>query len=442
MSGQHASLAPSAAHRWMHCVGSPHLEATRPDTSSDYANEGTVAHFLASTCLKQDKPASAFIGRDVAMWQHTESNSYGTDFTDSIGASAGMEVDITYTLRIDQEMADYVQIYIDAVLDYAAGNELFIEQSLSIEHVTKEEGAKGTSDDVIVAGSQLQVHDLKYGRGVQVYAEDNEQLLMYAVGAAKAFSLIDDFETVRLVIHQPRLGHLSEVVYPIQRLTEFAQEAAAAAKRSHEAKKEISGMPIARLADHLHKRDYLKADTETCRFCRAQAICPAAAELVQTATAADFVAETPPAAPSTYTPGVEDDGLSAKMKLIDFIESWCKAVRAEVETRLVQGIPVPGFKLVEGRRGNRQWDDEAVVEAQMKKLRISQSEMYSFKLISPPQAEKLLKNKKKHWEKISQHIVQGEGKPSVAPEDDKRPAIVTQATTDDFSDVTDEDSLV
>ena len=120
------------------------------------------------------------------------------------------------------------------------------------------------------------------------------------------------------------------------------------------------------------------------------------------------------------------------------IEGWCKAIRAKAEAELLAGHPVPGYKLVEGRRGSRRWTNDAEVEQTLKSMRMKLEEMYDFSLISPTTAEKLHKAGTigpRQWPKLQGLITQSEGKPSVAPATDKRPALVIQATADEFADV-------
>jgi phosphopantothenoylcysteine synthetase/decarboxylase len=122
---------------------------------------------------------------------------------------------------------------------------------------------------------------------------------------------------------------------------------------------------------------------------------------------------------------VDTAPLAAAMSRVDLVEQWCKAIRAEVERRLLNAEPVPGFKLVEGRKGNRAWADEKVAEAAMKSLRLTRDQMYDLKLISPTTAEKLLKKTAPaKWDKVNDLILRADGKPSVAPATDKRPEMV------------------
>lgn len=403
----HATLSPSGAERWSTCPASVQLESGYPDSSSDYADEGTAAHAVAEMALREGKDAMAYKGQRIPM-------------------RGGIAVEVT------ADMATEVQKYVDYVRDVSAGHELMLEQRLNISGWVPE--AFGTSDAVILReDGELHICDLKFGRGVKVDAEENKQMILYALGALDQFAVLMDFERVRMTIHQPRLNHLSEWAITVDELRERGARLKEAAERA-----------------------YLYVDSETppvpsdfgpsekaCRFCKAKATCPALAQRVQEEIGADFDNLTAWAgsdeqkamtlkALSPSTP----EALGKAMQAIDLIEIWCKGVRGEVERRLLLGEPIEGWKLVKGRAGPRKWTSEQEAEDLLKSMRLKADEMYDKTVISPTTAEKLLKDTPRRWAKAQALITKSEGSPSVAPESDKRPALVIKPAADDFDDVT------
>jgi hypothetical protein len=383
VSGLHAKLSPSGAHRWMRCPGSIALEAPFPDDSSVYAAEGTLAHLLASEELDGTKPAAERIGE-----QHTVD---GFDFT------------------VDKVMVAYVEDYVKLVREYAEGGVLLVEQRVPIGHLTGETDATGTSDAVVVHADEgrLTVIDLKYGMGVRVMADGNEQAMMYALGALESYEQLADFVNICMVIHQPRLNSVSEHWIRVDDLMKFAAK-------------------VTEAADTVRSPDAFTAPGEKqCRFCKAKSVCPALKEVVdetvqEEATADDFA-------------DMGDNSLAVAMGRVELIEQWCKSIRAEVERRLTKGLDVPGYKLVEGRKGNRAWSDAKDAETRLSAV-LKRDEMYEEKFISPATAEKLLKKDPEGMSLLEELTHRPEGKLSVALATDKRPAKATTAVADDFAD--------
>jgi len=366
----------------MTCPGSVTLSEGIEDMSSKNADEGTMMHAFAAQCLET-----------------------GTHAVDYVG-----QTDKDTGLSLNDDQAKDVQFYVDHVREIlsAVGGELMVEQRLLIGWMTGEEGAHGTADAIIVTSEELIVIDAKFGFK-EVEADSNPQLMIYAAAAWDELKVAYDFQRVRIAISQPRLLAKPEFSFSMDDLHNFITEVMFAAEQVR------------------YTPDYFAPSEKACQWCRAKAVCPALGEKVLV----DFNAVVPETA--------DQDDLARVMANANLIEGWVKAVRAEVERRLLAGEPVKGYKLVQGKRGNRMWANPEDAEAALKAMRIKHDQMYDYKLASPTSIEKLAKAQEigpRQWVKIQALITQSEGQPSVAPESDKRPALVTSADVSDFDDVT------
>lgn len=439
---KHALLSPSGAARWAVCLGSTAMCAGLPDSTSSYADEGTAAHFLGATLLEHKLQAQAFFGCDVLVHKDGScSLMIGDKPSETFGDPLPAAGQLSNTFNVDADMVRHIQTYIDLVRQYALGGKLYVERSLDISHITGEDDAEGTSDVVIVQSKELVVADLKFGMGEEVSAIENPQLFMYGDAALEEFDLTGDIETVRMVIIQPRITSLpSEYVLTVAELKERVEtlRSAAGVATSLIEEAAVNGEDVL--------LDSLTPGEKQCRWCKRSGDCKAQDSAVSalvnaefddlTLIPADAVEET--AKKQAYTPDLE--ALSTKMKAAGFVEHWVNSVRGLVETELLKGIAVPDFKLVQGRKSPRAWADSMVAEQEMKRMRLKLGEMYVSKLASPTQIEVLLKDAHPtKWKQLVEHIVQHDGKPSVAPMSDKRIALVVRPPTDDFVDETGSD---
>ncbi|KAG2171857.1 hypothetical protein INT44_002502 [Umbelopsis vinacea] len=418
----HALFSPSSAYTWVMCKASTAAQLGQPDDSSEFADDGTASHELAKWCLDAGQDAAAYMGRIIKVGERE--------------------------FEVDEERAEYVQMYLDGIRERieaykltGATVEMFVEQRLSIEHITGEKGAKGTSDCVLIAvwpdaRAEICVIDLKYGRGVEVSAVENYQGMIYAEAARNEHADFYDFTNVRIVIHQPRVSEKpSEWEIAPAALQEWI---ATVAKPAAE-----QGMLYVESVDFvpLSMGDFVPGEKQ-CRFCKAKAACPALAKHVEDTIGADFedIADLTKDGAALVVDLLTNDEMGTIYESLDLIDSWAKAVRGRIEYELLNGNAVPGVKLVQGRRGARQWSSTEEAEALLKSMRLKQEQMYNFKLISPTQADKLLaKESPRRWKKVEALITQRDGSPSVAPESDKRPALVIAPPADDFEVVTEDE---
>lgn len=387
MSG-HAELAPSAAHRWIRCPGSVPMSKGIGDTGSSYAAEGTWAHKLAEVRLE---------GRETL----TEG-----EIADLVGLTGE-----TYdTAAMDEP----VRYYVDYVK--SLGGDLFTEQRLSLTEITGEEGARGTADAVILRGSELVIADLKFGQGVKVDAVENPQLTIYAGAAVRTFAPMMDEELaqIRLIIIQPRLDHVSEWT-----LTPAELEARldAISKAAAEARRELAAEDTAEW--------HLCPGLPQCRFCPARGRCRELARFALTAAGLPEM--------KSAVPKLDTSMIGETLGKLDLIQSWIDGMRQVAEEELLKGRQIPGWKLVAGRAGPRKWGDKVAADRVLAEKGVPDSLRFVRELISPTQAEKLVKAgqiTEEQWQAVQGEITRSEPKPAVVPEDDPREPWTPLTATD------------
>lgn len=485
--GGHAFNSPSAMDASSLCNLKPWREMEFPESTNDSADEGTAAHFLQEQCLEQKVDAAHFHGTRIKVENgHAEFHQggkwpVGPDFTREVQNS----------LDVIHSLADGATIYPEQKLPISfITNEYRVKVTgaIAFKHdsgayvdiltgqvyaETEVEEVTGTSDVIIVKGKKLIAADLKYGRGVQVNAVGLKQLLMYGAAAVREFDMLGEIEEIELHILQPRLNHFDVWRMSIDEMNERIEEIRQTSNRILSGPNDLKAVP----------------GEKQCRFCKASATCKERTEHTLEIIVGEFVdldkgfvkVEMPqaekllaqsfgvkPAAISFHgfetdphgnvstehftvkkpsiRPSLEaateavatadDERLATLMDAADMIEGFAKAVRAEVERRLLAGSFTDArYKLVEGRQGARAWTDEAEAEAALKAMRLKTDEMYDRKVISPTSAEKLLgEANKRKWAKLQPLITRSDGKPSVAPASDKRPAL-SMAIAEQFEDL-------
>ena len=403
----HARFAPSAAHRWVNCPPSLRLEERFPNRSSSYALEGAAAHEVCRLYLD---------GEDI----------------DALQTVRVPDEDGTVDYVVTPDMRGHARAYAAVLAEHVGrvNGALLVERRVGFGSWIDVPDQYGTSDAIILGGrasNEIIVVDYKYGSGVAVHPKDNEQLMLYALGAMYEYEHLGDWQTITMIIVQPRAGDGTPKKYTVtaDELRAFAEKA----KRS--AQQALAG-----------EGDFHPSE-DTCRFCRAKTVCPALQKEVDETVVDDFtglIAGTPEAREMARDAGLlTAEKLGFYMDRVGMIEDWCKAVRAEVERMLVQGDPVPGWKLVRGRMGDRAWASTEDAEAALKKMRLKAADIFTRKLINPTAAERLLKKTNPAgWERLQSLITRAEGKLSVAPASDHRPAESAAVATDDFRQLIDQ----
>lgn len=462
---EHSLLSASGASRWTRCYGSVALESTVPNRGSKYAAEGTAAHALAAWLLGGQP-------EQLAAWP-TPGVGTASDWIGTVITADGDDFEVTHDFaRHVQSYVDYVKslpgiLLVETKVNYA--NWLGVPAPL----------AWGTSDAIVIHdGSEeitidedgycaenlgLEGHngyrtgrllatcaDLKFGAGVPVYPERNEQGMLYTGGALNEIELmaeVRDTDVIRIVIHQPRIGEgaPAEWYTTVGDLKRWLKiEAAMAAQHAiklYEASHDPENIVVYAQEDVISVvQNELTPGDKQCKFCNAKAVCPALTQLVVNTVANEFVdldvLET--TLPKTLSAKADVKALTPieladKMRATDLIEGWIKAVRGAVETDLLAGQPVPGYKLVRGKAGNRSWADVGAALKTLKRVLGAKDAVEPETPISPTKAEKFVKAGKmtdRQWKALCENVTQSEGGISVAREDDKREAYVPQAVTE------------
>ena len=407
----HALASPSSSEKWLNCPNSLAMEIGQPEGDMKAADLGTDKHELLSLCLEFGKNAMDYEGH-VLKKGHTVNEELATDV---------------------QTVVDNVRERQRGYLLRGAQVTLLIEKDVPISHITGEEDATGRVDVQLLiewpdGREELDIIDAKFGYQ-EVGAEGNTQLQMYAEGAVQNLQLTNVFDKVTLVIEQPlRMG--SEWSTDPLALANFATYARPRAEKA---------ILVHKMAEQraLKEEDFNPSE-KTCQWCKAKGVCPALLKKVEEATLVDW--GDPEVMKHEQTVGLDIldvSELGEKFAQLELIEDWIKAVRARIEYEVFAGNKVPGVKVVAGKRGNRQWSSDDEAEAMMKKFKLKQEQMYSFKLLGPKPILEALKDQPRRLKQIEQLVIQAEGKPHVVHESDPRPAIEIKPVEDGFETVDD-----
>jgi hypothetical protein len=407
----HALASPSKAGIWLACANSLAANIGQPEGNRKAADLGSDKHELMTLCLRFAVDAMSYEGH-VLKFGHTVSRELATDV---------------------QTVVDNVRERIRGYELRGATVEMVLDYAVPIDHITGEESATGTLDIALIVrwpDGRIQIDEIDAKFGYQeVNAEGNPQLLMYGSGQLEEFSLVEDMSKVtevNLVIEQPLRGSSEWRTTP----AEIAEWVAKARPKAEKA------LMIHNMAgERALKTEDFGVSEEGCMWCKAKAVCPALMAHVEETTGADFDA-VDPVIDNTELLRVES--LAAKFEKLEIIEDWIKGIRARAELELLAGRQIPGLKLVAGKKGNRAWVSDEEAEAMMKKFKLKIDQMYSFKLLGPKPILEVLKDQPRRLKQIESLIVQPAGKPHVALDSDKRPALEIKPVEDGFETVDDD----
>lgn len=373
---KHATLSASGASRWLACTPSARLEEYFPESQSEYADEGTAAHELA------ELTTSYWLGRISESDFEARRNelSHGK----------------YYNTEMQEHANDYARFICGKFKEIAKTcTDALVELETRVDFSKWVKAGFGTCDCCIIADDMLEIVDLKYGKGHRVDAFENPQMRLYALGAIAHYGLLYDIKSVRMTIFQPRLEDgISTDVITVKDLLDWAKNYV---------------KPRAALA-YKGEGEFAPSE-ETCKFCRAKAQCKARAQ-----KHLDLFDK----APDVELLTVEEAG-----KILESaadMEAWLADLKDLITSTLLSGNPVSGWKMVEGKSNRKFVDDLKVAEA-LKAAGYAEAVIYKPReIITLTQMEKDF-GKKKFAEILKDLITKPQGKPTLAPESDRRPAL-------------------
>lgn len=393
MSEGHALLSPSAAARWLNCPLAPRLEATLPDNTSQYAAEGTLAHSVCEITAK-------------LHFKKVKKVSY-------TAAIKKLKKDPLW----NDEMLQTAETYVEHLNERAMGfeNAPYVAFEIQVDLSDYVPEGFGRCDCTMFGSDTLIITDYKHGKGVPVSAEDNPQMKLYALGALKLYRPIfgDAIKQVLMCIDQPRLDSYESWGCSVEELLAWGE--------SIKPKAQMAFMGFGAY----HAGDW-------CRFCRAHGQCKAQATQ-QISAFDDFAfaakANGNPAAvpPTLLTP----EELSEVLKRGKALVNWYKAVEEHALSKLLEGVEIPGYKVVEGR-SNRAWSNQDAAMDALLNAGFDRAALYDSVPKSLAQLEKVI-GAAKFAELVGQFVVKPQGKPALADEKDARKAFNSAAA--DFAGV-------
>lgn len=401
MPDKHAILSPSAAHRWLHCTPAPRVEAEFPETTSEYAEEGRLAHSVCELAAKK---------KFTVMNNRTYNSRLKK-----------LKADPKWNDEMLSTAATYVEHLTEHAMRFEHAPYVALEVQVDITDYAPE--AFGTCDCVMIGGDELIITDYKHGKGVPVSAQDNPQMLLYALGALKLYRPIygDMIRRVSTYIDQPRLGSYDGASMTVEELLAWGESIKPKAAAAFMGTGEF-------------------APGEWCRFCRAKAKCRARAN--QNTALEDFkdcipLGRSIPMQAEYDATGFKpsncltDEEIGTLLVRAEGLVAWYNDLKEYALAACLNGKTIPGWKAVEGRSTRAWTDQDAALEALMAGG-VEEAIIYDRVPKTLAQLEKVI-GKQRLGELVGGMITKSPGKPALAAESDKRPAYNGAAA--DFSEV-------
>lgn len=378
----HSFLSASGAHRWLACTPSAMLEKDFPDTTSESAREGTLAHELAELKVRNYFYSVEFGKRKL---------------TAAIKKLKEQEL-------WQDEMMGHTDTYLDVIKTLALGlpSKPYVAIEKRVDFSTYVPDGFGTADCILLQGDTLHVIDFKYGKGVPVSAEENPQMKLYALGAYETYKILYPIKNIHLVIVQPRLPDVtSEWSCDIDHLLRFGEYVKARAELAIKGEGPFS------------------PGEKQCRFCRARAKCRARAE--ENVRLAFAVGKKPPL--------ISNEEVGKYLQMGEDVAKWLKDLQEYALSECLAGKDIPGWKAVEGR-GAREWTDmDAAFEKLVSDGVVEGPLLWEKKPLTLAQVEKLV-GVKEFKNAVGDLVVKAPGKPTLVKESDKREAITNKMTAE------------
>ena len=405
MPDVHALLSASSSKQWLHCTPSARLQEQFPNESSVYAAEGTFAHEVCEYKVRK------YLKERV---KRPQSEEYYTE-----------EID-----RITDVYAEFVIGIIEEMKRNGCEPLVMVEEKVNYSHIAP--SGFGTADMLIIGKDEngkgvLHIADFKTGQGVFVDADHNSQMMLYALGGLAAYGYIYDIEIVRMSIIQPRLENISTFECTRSELEDWGESIRETAKLAYEGKGE-------------------QTPGEWCRFCRAKPVCKACKDEALSLCREEFLDLDESALSEETDASSEVDGselvfknpglvpiseLAQLLPTLNRIGSWIEAVFSFISSEAINhGVPIPGYKVVEGRSKRVFTDTKDVVDTAVAN---GYTDIYKKQLITLTEFEKMM-GKKKFAELLGKYVTKPPGKLSLVPESDPRePVVLNNSPNQEFA---------